>query len=1205
MGLKFSKLLVVLLLFSRVYSQTIDSISIICPNEVGVGRDIPIALLFYNDGVINNHITASYIIESDNSIIGDSIIMVKKGVGTLTTRINTPGITELKIQNTSFGKFINVVDEIQINNLEGELNDNTILLENSNYRITNDLIIPENVILSIPKGVTFLIDPEVNIVVYGEIQINGELNTPIVFGSYYPNQAWGGIRLINNPDTLFMKYGFFINGGGNNNYVFGHSDSQPVIKMENSIIELNNCYFFDNVGKALGSQSSRIFISDCIISRCDTGGEFGNSYLNINKSYIIDIPNNDSIYLDDDNDGFYFSNVHPSGDPSIVENSFFISGKDDAIDHNAAKLEIKNCCIENFMHEGIACSNANWVNVFNTLIMNCGQGIESGYGTPVVTVDHCVLLDNEVGFRFGDGYDWGCNGSLTITNSITYNNIDNIMNFDILSGGPVENGIMISYSITNDEDYNNYLGCFPGIPLFDENYQLLDESPGFGCANDNTNIGLFDSDNPESSIKEYYISCNPEDFDYLYQNYEQDYYIPITITHKGVSLSQARMRIRGSGTRSLPKKSLKIQLDGNLNSDSVKVYNFNAEYEDKSYIQQYILSSLMKESGQYCFNAEYVRLYLNTEYLGLYLSVENIDEDFLINREIDPNGNLYKATMDGASMSIYDNIYYHWEKKTGTDNRDDLQEIIDGINTVSSDDYYQFSQLYFDYDKMINIIAVNLLTRNYSTYYHNYYLFHDINNSDKWFMLPWDLDKAFLYYEHNTLYHHTSKYWAPDNPFLERAILCDTIFDDIKTRIDELYNTIINDEVVSPIIDSLSNLIYNSVLEDKTDNIETIEEWYEKIEESRGAFNVRYNSLQNQFNNLPKSFKLERTKNRYNYSEDILFKWSPTSDPNGNEILYTLFYGKNINLDDGTANVIASIRDTSYLITENLDEGKYYWKVIVRDGNYSIEGYDNYNIFYISNSLNNVVINEINYNSHVDFDTGDWIELYNNSDESINISDWKFQDDDDSHIYMFPAGTILGPRAYLVLCNELPTFQNFYPEITNCLGDFIFGLNGSGELIRLFDNTGLLIDSLVYDDEPPWPEEADGTGYVLELIDPDFDNSIASSWISSTLHGSPGKPNPSINSIQDKNTHHAQLFQNFPNPFNLTTNIRYSLTKGSRIELIFYNIMGEIIHEFKPGFMLSGEYNYFWNTSEFSSGIYYYSLKVDGVIFQTNKAIKM
>ena len=54
-----------------------------------------------------------------------------------------------------------------------------------------------------------------------------------------------------------------------------------------------------------------------------------------------------------------------------------------------------------------------------------------------------------------------------------------------------------------------------------------------------------------------------------------------------------------------------------------------------------------------------------------------------------------------------------------------------------------------------------------------------------------------------------------------------------------------------------------------------------------------------------------------------------------------------------------------------------------------------------------VVINEINYHSSDDFDSGDWVELYNNSNQDIDISQWKFLDSDDSHIFTISENIII------------------------------------------------------------------------------------------------------------------------------------------------------------------------------------------------------
>jgi hypothetical protein len=238
---------------------------------------------------------------------------------------------------------------------------------------------------------------------------------------------------------------------------------------------------------------SNLKISESYLTRSDTGGEFVQSVVEVKQVYVVDIPDSDHLTNDDDNDGFYFSGVHSSGETSIIDSCVFITGEDDGIDHNGAIPEIRNCRIEDFYHEGIAASNANSVLVFNSLIKNCEQGIEAGYGNPSVSIEHCVIIDNDTGVRFGDSYDWGCSGNITLTNSIVYNNGDNIRNYDLATSGAILGAITASYSMINDDEYNDSPNCITGIPLFDDVYFLLPNSPGKGLASTGLDIGLYNS----------------------------------------------------------------------------------------------------------------------------------------------------------------------------------------------------------------------------------------------------------------------------------------------------------------------------------------------------------------------------------------------------------------------------------------------------------------------------------------------------------------------------------------------------------------------------------------------------------------------------------------------------------------------------------------------------------------------------------------
>lgn len=73
----------------------------------------------------------------------------------------------------------------------------------------------------------------------------------------------------------------------------------------------------------------------------------------------------------------------------------------------------------------------------------------------------------------------------------------------------------------------------------------------------------------------------------------------------------------------------------------------------------------------------------------------------------------------------------------------------------------------------------------------------------------------------------------------------------------------------------------------------------------------------------------------------------------------------------------------------------------------------------------------------------DWVELFNSGNGAQDLSGWTFKDNDDTHVYTIPSGTIILPGQYLILEN------------------FGFGL-GSGDSARLFDPSGVLVLSYTW-----------------------------------------------------------------------------------------------------------------------------------------------
>ena len=89
----------------------------------------------------------------------------------------------------------------------------------------------------------------------------------------------------------------------------------------------------------------------------------------------------------------------------------------------------------------------------------------------------------------------------------------------------------------------------------------------------------------------------------------------------------------------------------------------------------------------------------------------------------------------------------------------------------------------------------------------------------------------------------------------------------------------------------------------------------------------------------------------------------------------------------------------------------------------------------------------------------------------------------------------------------------------------------------------------------------------------------------------------------------TDLYVNYPNPFNPTTNLKYSLAKDADVSLIVYNMLGQEIKTLVKEKQAAGYHTIQWDGTDeagqqVTSGIYFYTFKADGMI-KTQKMILM
>ena len=128
-----------------------------------------------------------------------------------------------------------------------------------------------------------------------------------------------------------------------------------------------------------------------------------------------------------------------------------------------------------------------------------------------------------------------------------------------------------------------------------------------------------------------------------------------------------------------------------------------------------------------------------------------------------------------------------------------------------------------------------------------------------------------------------------------------------------------------------------------------------------------------------------------------------------------------------------------------------------------------------------VIINEIMYNPDGKEPDGEWIEIYNENNYSVNIGGWYISDDKNFNnpggegSYRFPNNVTIDKHGYMVIANRGTSFiskYGFYPdyEIINSTTNVTtlieiskgLTLSNSGDDIHIFDEKGKEVDKVWY-----------------------------------------------------------------------------------------------------------------------------------------------
>ena len=153
--------------------------------------------------------------------------------------------------------------------------------------------------------------------------------------------------------------------------------------------------------------------------------------------------------------------------------------------------------------------------------------------------------------------------------------------------------------------------------------------------------------------------------------------------------------------------------------------------------------------------------------------------------------------------------------------------------------------------------------------------------------------------------------------------------------------------------------------------------------------------------------------------------------------------------------------------------------------------------------VGDIVINELMYNPISGNDDEQYIELFNQGTNTVNLAGWQFSA---GVAYTFPSVTI-APSGYLVVGRNTVNLLAKYPNLNsgNTVGNFSGKVSHNGEQVVLSQpqtlntNAAILVaaDSVNYDTGGRWGQWSSGGGSSLELKDPRANHRLAANWADS------------------------------------------------------------------------------------------------------------
>jgi len=350
--------------------------------------------------------TAMLSVDGDGATVTPDSIPLRNGIGSALVEIS--GLDDVTLTATVgdeelvTSRELEVVDPDEIETISGTLGGIEVEWSGAIY-LDAELRIPEGTTLTIAPGTLILIEGVedgaggTDIEVDGVIESLGTRERPITFTARDPNRPWAEFD-IDGPFGSFFRYTHITRGG--HSPAAGHTDTGPVLRVEQSSVVFESCAITDISGKTMMGAESEVEFIDTIVARSAMGPEVVNTGFSAVESYFGEM------YGDDDNDCLYIQDP-PAGETVTITDCIVATCDDDGIDMRNALASVKDTIVRDIADKGVSAYYGD-LNVQASVFVDNGIGISAKGSDDAgarVSVDHVTIVRCDIGIEANDKDD--------------------------------------------------------------------------------------------------------------------------------------------------------------------------------------------------------------------------------------------------------------------------------------------------------------------------------------------------------------------------------------------------------------------------------------------------------------------------------------------------------------------------------------------------------------------------------------------------------------------------------------------------------------------------------------------------------------------------------------------------------------------------------------------------------------------------------